>query len=88
MCVVCEIFANLRHFKPETLHKMELTRKTTKQSVFVDTWEPIATMYRQGPYMPIVIWSFYMGLKFRVLLISPFYYNPEKSEIKDLRNYR
>ena len=23
-----------------------------------------------------------MGLKFRVLLISPFYYNPEKSEIK------
>ena len=22
-----------------------------------------------------------MGLKFRVLLISPFYYNPEKSEI-------
>ena len=38
MCVVCEIFANLRHFKPETLHKMELTRKTTKQSVFVDTY--------------------------------------------------
>ena len=37
MCVVCEIFANLRHLTPETLHKMELTRKTRKQSVFVDT---------------------------------------------------
>ena len=37
MCVVCEIFANLRLFTPETLHKMELTRKTRNQSVFVDT---------------------------------------------------
>lgn len=55
MCVVCEIFANLRHFKPETLHKMELTMKTTKQSVFVDTRANSNDMYRQGPYMPIVI---------------------------------
>ena len=78
MCVVCEIFANLRHLTPETLHKMELTRKTRKQSVFVDTYRCY--------YMSIVIWTFYMGTKFRVLLISRFYYNPEKSEIKDLRN--
>ena len=86
MCVVCEIFANLRHFKPETLHKMELTRKTRNQSVFVDTRDMALVDTYRCYYMPIVIWSFYMGLKFRVLLILPFYYNPEKSEIKDLRN--
>ena len=57
---------------------MELTRKTRKQSVFVDTYRCY--------YMSIVIWIFYMGIKFRVLLISRLYYNPEKSEIKDLRN--
>ena len=66
--LVCEIFANLRHLTPETSHKMELTRKTRKQSVFVDTYRCY--------YMSIVIWIFYMGTKFRLLLISRFYYNP------------
>ena len=63
MCVVCEIFANLRHLTPETLHKMELTRKTRKQSVFVDTYRCY--------YMSIVIWIFYMGTKFRDFITIP-----------------
>ena len=33
-------------------------------------------------YMSIVIWIFYMGIKFRVLLISRFFYDRKKREIK------
>ena len=55
MCVVCEIFANLGHFKPETLHKMELTRKTRNQSVFVDTRDMALVDTCRCYYMPIVI---------------------------------
>ena len=42
--------------------------------MFVDTYRCY--------YISIVIWIFYMGIKFRVLLISPFFYNRKKHEIK------
>ena len=59
---------------------MELSSKTWKQFVFVDTYGCY--------YMLIVIWIFHMGIKFCEDLFSQvfnfaIFYNREKREMKD-----
>ena len=55
---------------------LERTSKTRKQFVIADTY----LCY----YKSTVIWIFYMGIKFRVLLISRFFYNRETCEITEV----
>ena len=60
---------------------MELTSKTKKPFVFVDTYR-CYNLYN----MTIVIWIFYKGVKFREDLFSQFCYNRENWKIKEPRN--